>query len=117
MELEAARSTLAGYASELASARAELKRLQGIGLKPQAGCRIAEMPLGDSSAMVEYEYEPGRAGCWYQRNGDPGWPDEQAQANIVSVLVNGRMVDADVFDSAVLDQWTQSILDGERDAA
>ena len=114
LELAANRATLAAYASALAEAQAEHKRLQGHGLKPQAGCLIAEMSLGDSAAMVEYEYEPGQRGCMYLRNGDPGYPDEPAQVNIVSVLVNGRMVDADNFAAAVLDRWTQEILDSEQ---
>jgi hypothetical protein len=114
LDLAANRATLAGYAGELALAKAELQRLQGHGLKPQAGCLIAEMALGDSAAMVEYEYEPGQRGCMYQRNGDPGYPDEPANVNIVSVLVNGRMVDADNFADAVLEKWVEAILDSDQ---
>jgi hypothetical protein len=91
------------------AAIAELQRLQGKGLIPQPGCLIAEMPLGDASVIVEYEYTPGRPGMRTLRNGDPGYPDEPAQVNIIQVLVNGAMVDADKFADSVLDQWIDDI--------
>jgi hypothetical protein len=96
------------------AAQAELQRLQGKGLIPQAGCLIAEMPLGDASVFVEYEYTPGRPGVHTLRNGDPGYPDEPAEVVILNVLVNGAMVDADLFADAVLDRWVQDILDSDQ---
>jgi len=97
------------------AAIAELQRMQGKGLVPQEGCLIAEMPLGDASVIVEYEYTPGRPGMRTLRNGDPGYPDEPAQVNIIQVLVNGAMVDADKFADSVLDQWIQDILDSDQE--
>jgi hypothetical protein len=108
-------AALAHYEGQ--AAIAELQRLQGKGLIPQLGCLIAEMPLGDATVMVEYEYEPAQRGVHTLPNGDPGYPDEPAQVNIVSVLVNGAMVDADLFADAVLDRWVQDILDSDQEDA
>ena len=90
------------------AAIAELQRLQGKGLIPQPGCLIAEMPLGDASVFVEYEYEPAQRGTF----DDPPFP---AQVNILQVLVNGAMVDADLFADAVMDRWVQDILDSDQE--
>jgi len=100
---------------QLQTAMAELQRLQGKGLLPQPGCRFAEMPLGDATVIVEYEYTPGRPGMRTLRNGDPGYPDEPAEVVIVQVLVNGAMVDADKFADSVLDQWIDDILDSDQE--
>jgi len=100
-------AALAHYQAQ--AAIAELQRLQGKGLIPQPGCLIAEMPLGDATVIVEYEYTPGRPGMRTLRNGDPGYPDEPAEVVIVQVLVNGAMVDADKFADSVLDQWIDDI--------
>jgi hypothetical protein len=89
------------------AAIAELQRLQGKGLVPQAGCLIAEMCLGDASVFVEYEYEPAQRGTF----DDPPLP---AQVNIIQVLVNGAMVDADKFADSVLDQWIDDILGSDQ---
>jgi hypothetical protein len=106
-------AALAHYQAQ--AAIAELQRLQGKGLIPQPGCLIAEMPLGDATVIVEYEYTPGRPGMRTLRNGDPGYPDEPAEVVIVQVLVNGAMVDADKFADSVLDQWIQDILDSDQE--
>lgn len=99
------------------AAIAELCRLNGGGLKPQPGCKLALLALGDTEAWVEYEYSPGRAGVHTLPNGDPGFPDDPAELAVLNVLVNGRMVDADLFAPAVLEQWEQAITDIEADAA
>jgi len=106
-------AALAHYEGQ--AAIAELRRLQGKGLIPQRGCLIAEMPLGDATVMVEYEYTPPQRGVHTLRNGDPGYPDEPAEVVILNVLVNGQMVDADLFADAVLDRWTQDILDSDQE--
>lgn len=36
-------------------------------------------------AEVVCTYYPGQKGCWYQRNGDPGWPDEPPEVEIEEV--------------------------------
>ena len=86
------------------AALAELRRLQGVGLKPQPGCKLAKMILGDATVMVEYEYSPGRPGVHTLRNGDPGYPDEPAELALLNVLINGCMCDVqDVIPQAVID--------------
>jgi hypothetical protein len=90
------------------AAEAELQRMRGAYLKPQAGCLIAEMPFGDATVLVEYEYTAAVRATFDD-------PAEPAQVTIVSVLVNGAMVDADLFADAVLDRWTQDILDSDQE--
>ena len=109
-------AALAHYTRE--AALAELQRLQGVDLKPQPGCRIVEMALGDSTVMVEYEYSPGRPGVHTLRNGDPGYPDEPAELAVLNVLVNGCMVDAsECIAPAVIERWEQQIIDAEIETA
>lgn len=40
---------------------------------------------------ITYTYQPGSPGCMYQRNGDPGWPPEAPEVEVVSV----KVLDAD----------------------
>lgn len=52
--------------------------------------------FGEQDVDVHYSYSPGRAGCQYLPNGDPGYPDEPdlleirgvclAQASTIQVL-------------------------------
>jgi hypothetical protein len=46
-------------------------------------------PFCDSSkevpVTVYYYYIPGDHGCFYQRNGDPGWPPEEPEIEIIGV--------------------------------
>jgi len=41
--------------------------------------------LGEHDVEVSYAYSPGRPGKMYLRNGDPGYPDEPAELEILSV--------------------------------
>lgn len=49
---------------------------------------------------IEFSYSPGNPGCWYQRNGDPGWPPEPAEVEVIKArLISGDGLtpsDADV---------------------
>ena len=38
---------------------------------------------------VEYDYSPFLKGRWTLSNGDPGYPDEPAELEITSVLIEG----------------------------
>ena len=53
-------------------------------------------------AAVTYTYSPGKPEVRYQRNGDPGWPAEPAEVEIVSVKIAGEPV-PDWFDKAAHD--------------
>ena len=45
----------------------------------------------DETVFVNYDYYPGRAGRMYLRNGDPGYPPEDAEADVtwVSFIKDG----------------------------
>lgn len=45
--------------------------------------------LGEQTVEVEYDYSPGRPGKMYMRNGDPGYPDEPPECDVVSVRLVG----------------------------
>jgi hypothetical protein len=108
-------AALAHYQAQ--AALAELQRLQGVGLKPQPGCKLVEMALGDATVLVEYEYSPGRPGRY---SGPPErcYPDEPAELCVLNVLINGCMVDAqECVAPDVLERWEQQIADSEIEAA
>lgn len=45
-------------------------------------------PNGPSVGFViDFDYTPGHPGCWYLRNGDPGFPPEPAEVIVNSVKV------------------------------
>jgi len=39
---------------------------------------------------VEFNASPGRPGCMYLHNGDPGYPDEPAEFEILSIKLEGN---------------------------
>ena len=45
--------------------------------------------LGDHEVQVDYTYSAGRPGKMYLRNGDPGYPEEPAEVEIVNVWLYG----------------------------
>lgn len=44
-----------------------------------------ETSLGDDTVTVEYFYSPGRPAVMTLRNGDPGYPEDPAQVEILTV--------------------------------
>ena len=50
----------------------------------------------------EYTYTPGSPAVYYQKNGDPGWPEESPEVEVVSMKVGGAEV-PDWFYTAVID--------------
>lgn len=94
------------------SAERELARWRGIHAVPQAGCKITSLPLGDATVPVEYEFLEAEAA---QPNADrpgPG-PGFAASVVVISALVNGSWIDADVFSEAQIERWEQAILEDE----
>jgi hypothetical protein len=53
---------------------------------------------------VRFDYTPGRPGCMYLRNGDPGYPEEPAELWIEEVCIGGIWINAGDFGEAVLDE-------------
>ncbi len=45
--------------------------------------------LGEHEVQVDYTYSAGRPGKMYMPNGDPGYPDEPAEAEILNVWLYG----------------------------
>ena len=45
--------------------------------------------LGEADCEVVAHYWPGRPGRWYMPNGDPGYPDDPAELEVVSVTIGG----------------------------
>ena len=41
---------------------------------------------------VDYTYTPGNPGCMYQVNGDPGWPPEGPEIDILAIRVDKQLV-------------------------
>ena len=48
--------------------------------------------LGEHEISVDYTYSAGRPGKMYLRNGDPGYPEEPAEVEIVNVWLYGICV-------------------------
>lgn len=56
--------------------------------------------LGEHDVQVDYSYSPGRPGKMYMSNGDPGYPDEPAEFEIVNVYLYGLDVLSQLPDTA-----------------
>ncbi len=67
--------------------------------------REATVTLGAlGQQRVRFAYTPGRPGCMYLRNGDPGYPDEPAELWIEEICICGVWIDAAEFGQAVHDE-------------
>ena len=87
----------------------ELARWRGQNLTPRRGCLLTRMILGDAEVVVEYEYQPAQAAQGDPDRPCPG-PGFAASVEILQVLINGRMCDAeDVIPEATLDLWREKI--------
>jgi len=102
----------ATLAAELAgqAALAELARWQGKGLTPQAGCGLHQCILGDADVWVEYEYEPASGDGWNE-------PREEASVNVICVLINGVMCDAQDVAPHRCEEWAVEIMEALNDDA
>lgn len=82
-----------------ASDSAELARWKGQALTARAGCRLAWLPLGAASVLTEYELQ-----------------DDQAL--ILTVLVNGVVIDAESYLHPRVLEGLESLLweDHKRDS-
>jgi hypothetical protein len=59
---------------------------------------LYDAQTGDVDAEVSFTYSAGRPGRNYMPNGDPGYPDEPAELDIVSVKVFGVEVGGDFLE-------------------
>jgi hypothetical protein len=61
---------------------------------------------------VEYDYSPHQPAVMYLSNGDPGYPEEPAEAAIYEALLNGVDI-LDTLSSDDIKDLEQQILDTE----
>lgn len=100
-------------AGELRSAIDELDRLKGVGQRPQAGCEITTLSLGESEVLVEYEFERAQVGSMNPDSPRFG-PDIEASVNVIQVLINGEWIDpADHLAGSVIERWETELLEAE----
>jgi hypothetical protein len=53
------------------------------------------LPLTDLEVKVNFTFTPGRPGKMYLRNGDPGYPDDPAEVELLEVIVGeDNIIDA-----------------------
>ncbi len=79
--------------------------------------------IGEVDALVQAKFHPGRPGCNYMPNGDPGYPDDPPEVEVISVIHNGidytslveeSLVENDSFCEKVSDLY-EALLTTEED--
>jgi hypothetical protein len=55
--------------------------------------------LGEHEVQADYSYSPGRPGKMYMPNGDPGYPEEPAEIEILNVYLYGLNIISQLPDS------------------
>ena len=66
---------------------------------------------------IEYRYTPGRPARLYLRNGDPGYPADPAEVELVSVHLPSDFPDVPQKYQDMLDEWAiEWLADDENDA-
>jgi hypothetical protein len=53
---------------------------------------------GEYDVTVEYDWTPGRPAVMYLRNGDPGYPEDPAEFEIVRIEANGLDITSDITE-------------------
>lgn len=68
---------------------------------------------------VEYDYSPGRKGRMYMANGDPGYPDEPAEVEAVSIVdaVTGREIHEDELAEGEQERINESCMEDAAESA
>ncbi len=66
----------------------------------------------DADYVVEAQYQRGSPGVYTQRNGDPGWPDDPDEIEVLSVVEDSeeRKPRPDLLDAASTDAMLLSRL-------
>ena len=83
-----------------------LDRIYGIGYKPEAGCQVAWMSLGDREVLVEYEVIRAER----ETLTDPGCP---AMVVVCHVLLNGHKCDPrGILEKRIVERWEQELSEG-----
>ena len=89
-----------------AQAARELDRINGVGYKPEAGCQVGWVKLGDVDVLVEYEVIRAER----ETRTDPGCP---AMVVVCHVLLNGHKFDPrDILAKRIVERWEQELSEG-----
>lgn len=57
--------------------------------------------FGERTVDIAYDYSAGRPAVMYLRNGDPGYPEEPAELEVLQVSYNGVVLPVDFWDNQV----------------
>lgn len=77
-----------------------------------------EVSTDAGDLLVGYEYSPGRPGRMYMPNGDPGYPDEPAELQIIEIWVgNGCLYWESLSESlqAEIERGVEQHIENERE--
>jgi hypothetical protein len=78
--------------------------------KMKAFCPFGLQP--DSLEVeIEFEYRPGRPAVMYLRNGDPGYPADPPEIDMISATLVHHKIDDSM--QGMLDEWASEYLSGE----
>lgn len=55
--------------------------------------------FGEQEVDVSYTYSAGRPAVMYLRNGDPGYPEEPAELEVISVHCHGTALPHEMWDN------------------
>lgn len=53
---------------------------------------------GDTPYMVTVDYDPGTPDVYHLSNGDPGYPGDPEEVEVVEARLDGRVVPHETFD-------------------
>jgi hypothetical protein len=78
--------------------------------------------LGEIEVEVEYSYSPGTPDVRYLPNGDPGYPGDPAELEILKVTYDGENITFlfdgnDTFETLIADEVSALFADRNADAA
>jgi len=51
--------------------------------------RTVGLSFGGAYLTITGDYDKGQPACYYQRNGDPGWPEDPGYFEITRVMLGG----------------------------
>lgn len=111
----------AALAQELGRVTQELNQLKaeylGKGQRPQSGCRFATVCAAEAEVLVEFEFIPAAEPIYDVESPGVG-PGHDAELTIIQALINGKWIDPrEVFDDRIVEQWEQSLIEEQLEAA
>jgi hypothetical protein len=75
------------------------------------GLADGEYEVAYPKIEITYRYLPGSPAVYYQRNGDPGWPAEPAEMEVISA----KLIDGDGLTPTAkeVEEWASEWLDDD----